>query len=371
MIKKLYIDNFRTLTNFSIEFDNLSLLLGGNGAGKSSVFIALFRLRIFLTGAYFTVGDLFLQSDINKANKNEHPAQTFELVLEENGDLYEYRLAIEYSVNEGKCRVKSESLKHNSRPLFRSESGKARLYRDDYSEGPELLMDWSRSGVGALQPSNDNKKLMQFRNVIGNIYVFQINPLSLLAEAKTEDSGPRPDLSNFAAWYRYLSQSNQGQVFKLTEHLREMLPGFEEISLLPFGDAKILVLYFRYDGQRVSFRFDQLSDGQKLIVALYTILFCTPDEGVTLCIDEPENFLALPEIQPWLNELDEQVQAGAKQALLISHHPRVINFLAKGSGKWLYRDPASLHTRVKPITDIDHDGLSPDRLVELGWLVDE
>ena len=35
----------------------------------------------------------------------------------------------------------------------------------------------------------------------------------------------------------------------------------------------------------------------------------------TLCLDEPENFLALPEIQPWLVALHDRCSGGEVQAL--------------------------------------------------------
>jgi len=37
MIKRLYVDNYKCLVNFDLKLDELSLLLGLNGSGKSSV----------------------------------------------------------------------------------------------------------------------------------------------------------------------------------------------------------------------------------------------------------------------------------------------------------------------------------------------
>ena len=38
MLKRLYVDNYKCLTNFDIRFAELTLLLGANGCGKSAVF---------------------------------------------------------------------------------------------------------------------------------------------------------------------------------------------------------------------------------------------------------------------------------------------------------------------------------------------
>ncbi len=46
MIKRLYIDNYKCLVNFDLKLDELSLLLGPNGVGKSSVLDVVYALRL-------------------------------------------------------------------------------------------------------------------------------------------------------------------------------------------------------------------------------------------------------------------------------------------------------------------------------------
>ncbi len=45
MLTKLYANNYRCLVNFEVEFDSLTLLLGPNGGGKTSIFDLLYNLR--------------------------------------------------------------------------------------------------------------------------------------------------------------------------------------------------------------------------------------------------------------------------------------------------------------------------------------
>ena len=42
---------------------------------------------------------------------------------------------------------------------------------------------------------------------------------------------------------------------------------------------------------------------------------------VRVGFDEPDNFIALQEIQPWLVSLCQAVEDHGSQALIISHHP--------------------------------------------------
>ena len=117
-------------------------------------------------------------------------------------------------------------------------------------------------------------------------------------------------------------------------------------------------------------RFNELSDGQRVLIALYTLLFAFPEsENYTLCIDEPENYLALAEIDPWLNFVYDQSEEQEGQFLLISHHPKLINSLAKDSSYWFSKDTSNSPTRCQAIAHNSKDtGVSIADLVERGWV---
>jgi len=96
------------------------------------------------------------------------------------------------------------------------------------------------------------------------------------------------------------------------------------------------------------------------------LLYCSESSGGIICIDEPENFLALPEIQPWLTHLHDLCGDGGLQALLISHHPELIDYMASSSGFWLdrlYNGPV----RIKRITE-EGIGMPISELIARGWI---
>ncbi|MBU0989810.1 MAG: ATP-binding protein, partial [Proteobacteria bacterium] len=45
MLKRLYANNYRCLVNFEIDLDRLTLLVGPNGGGKSTLFDLLYGVR--------------------------------------------------------------------------------------------------------------------------------------------------------------------------------------------------------------------------------------------------------------------------------------------------------------------------------------
>ena len=83
----------------------------------------------------------------------------------------------------------------------------------------------------------------------------------------------------------------------------------------------------------------------------------------TLFLDEPDNYVTLPELQPWLTELADGAGDTLPQVVLISHHPEAIDFLAHNT-VWLAREPES-HTRVvEPRNDT---GLRMSEVYARGW----
>jgi predicted ATPase len=376
MIQRLYVHNFRTLVNFSIEFERMNLLLGPNGSGKSTVLDVLDRLRRFLSEENPKVESIFSEEDCTRWDKGGKRIQKFEVTLADGfGKTWEYQLRIEHKRKKSKSLVGRETLLHDGKPLywFDVESGgQARLYRDDYSEGPEYLFDWSRSGVGSIHGKPFNSRLTAFRERFRSLFVVKMHLPDISSEAPGEDDVLRQDLKNFASWYRHVSQERQGRVFELISVLREILPGFDSMNLQTAGESKLLNAVFSdEEGDPISYRFAELSDGQKVLIILYALLYCVPKKDVILCIDEPENYLALPEVRHWLDALEREVAEERKQAILISHHPRLINLLAGNAGQWFSRESAGLPTRVKPIAPIEEDGLPADKLLEMGWLVDD
>lgn len=371
MLTRLYIHNFRTFINFELQLGAMQLLLGPNGAGKTAVLEVMDRLRELICESA-RIHDTFPLGERSAGLSGTEGDMQFELDMQDpGGGLYTYGLRIELDEGRGLQRVGREWLHYNGKPLFEAERGEAHLYRDDHSAGPSFPMDWSLSGVGFLMESPDNTRLTFFKEQLDRLHFIQLQPAEMTDESRTETSRPDSRLSNFADWYRYLVLARPERVHFLTEDLRSRLPGLAGLRFQEAGDGKLLYVDFDAEtGGKVSLRFGSLSDGQKALIGLYTVLRTLPgSDGLVLCIDEPENFLALPEIQPWLDELSDVVEEHECQVVLISHHPRLLNFLAAEQGIWFERSGGSGPTRIRPIgPDAAKGQLEIDELIERGWI---
>jgi predicted ATPase len=370
MLTRLYVNNFRCLVNFELKLGRLNLLVGENGSGKTSVFDVLHRLRLFLSGDS-KVDVAFPSRDLTRWQTAG--MQRFEIELALGSDSYVYLLLIEHDTDRRIMRVKEERLTLGGRSLFEFKDGNARLFRDNFSVGPEYPFDWTQSGVASLHERPDNRKLTRFRKELARLVVAQANPAAMSSESRREERTLSRSMDNFASWYRYLSQERQEALPELFAELSKVLPGFAAFSIKEAGeDVRVLKVLFDREppnGRPLVYDFGELSDGQRVLVALYSLLFGlkgVKDEGALLFLDEPENYVTLREIQPWLTTLTELCGEGVEQAVLISHHPEVIDYLAGSAGIWFERDgggPARVTCEPPSLPD----GLKVSEAMARGW----
>lgn len=365
MLKRLYIHNFLCLVNFELALDETNVLLGPNGCGKTSVLDALVILQKLITRSA-KIDDVMLTRNLTRWQTSNE--QRFELDLAINEGTYHYALTIEHDRDRRRMRITRELLTHNDRSIFDFTDGNAQLYHDDYSKGPAYPFNWCCSGIGALNARRDNQKLTEFKRAISKFFIVRPCPPIFQAEARSEDDHLDLHMENFVSWYRHASQENMRGILTLFEDLSDAMPGFDSINLTESGEnVRTMKIGFRDKSHQViSFNFNELSDGQKLLVALYSLVHLSPRQ-THLFLDEPDNYLALREIQPFLAKLDEQCGDTLAQAVVVSHHPVTIDYLASASGRWFHRDGGTSPVRVSEKPEKVIDGLALSELVARGW----
>lgn len=370
MIKRLYVDNYKCLVNFTYKPGQLQLLIGENGTGKTTAMEVLLKLRDFVGLGHTTA---YMWPSTSLTAWQSRPEQTFELEIDGNNGRYAYRLVIEHNREEDKSRIKEESLRFDKSPLYNFDGQDAHLFRDDGTAGPGFPFDWSRSAISTIPERRDNQKLTWFRQQLGHVFYFAINPWKMATQSDKEQAEPCHDLANFASWYRHLTQDSPEQMGPLFDSLREVIDGFSSLKLVQAGaTTRLLFVQFNQDVDRQSdaspylLPFDTLSEGQRCLIALFTILHFAVHPDATICIDEPDNFIALRELQPWLLEFCDRVRDKSAQSLLISHHPELIDQMAVNHGVRFYRDKLG-PTRAKPFEWSKDDGISPSEIIASGW----
>ncbi|MCA6603441.1 MAG: AAA family ATPase, partial [Pseudanabaena sp. M007S1SP1A06QC] len=131
MLQRLYVHNFRCLENFELNLKDLpsSLLIGKNGAGKSTIAFALEVLQS-IGRRINRVSQLIQAKDFNSSRSGVPIRFEIEVLLKEQ--LYKYILALELSPENFKeIRVFEEQLLVAGSPIYSREASQVKLYANN------------------------------------------------------------------------------------------------------------------------------------------------------------------------------------------------------------------------------------------------
>lgn len=337
MIRNLKIHNYKLFRDFALELDGgVNLLCGPNGSGKTSVIEIVYALTRFLAmpdhsdTIACSVEDAFPLRTFCRWLTEERGSGEMSIKLEVESaqhQHYIYELTVRYNFLEKISRVQHESLRLGETLLLEFKEGHIKMFTDDKRE-LSFRSDWKRSGL--VVGSSNSSRIREFGKRIASLYAFHLVPA--LMKQDVEKTMETLDLygKNFAAWrFLHATQEPMKQA-RVVEQSKYFIPGLVDIRYIKKGDWHALAVKVEFNGRENDIEFNELSDGQKTLLALYSILANIPN-GSTVLVDEPENFLALGELQPWLEAMNDAWEERDIQFVIISHNPRTLNWHNKNA----------------------------------------
>ena len=359
MITRLYVNNFRSLIAFDIKFDSINVLCGSNGAGKSSVFDAIQFVSALATGSCFFAseedgaGRTISKLDFTSWLKSR--VQEFEIELKYEGSLFKYVIHLEQEQN-FVPRVKKECAFCNGKELYRRDLDG--VHFDNGRSG--FPLDWHQAALASIQPVPERKEIELLQRAFDELLVLRPNVHSMLLESKSENQKLSLNMSNLTSWYRSLSQSQE-----FTDVLRDSLKSvWSDLKYLEFENAGLSVKVMKLRFEKVDLLFDQLSDGEKMLVGLYTVYSALKLGKInSVFIDEPDNFVSLQELQPWFLEISGLADE-RHQIVLISHNGEILN-VNTARNLFFARDSHSSPARVGELKV--PDGMLSSEALARGW----
>jgi ABC-type molybdenum transport system ATPase subunit/photorepair protein PhrA len=355
MIERIYIDNIRTFVNFEWKPEQLALLFGENGSGKSAL------MEVLQSVQRLTIGDDEIDHCFPVSTRtrwDRRTTQTLEIDVRGDGGLFRYKLVMD-DANDlpGLTEIRQETLSLDGAVLM-----------DRARDLPAANVTRSSKPRRARRTALDNvasAQIDEFLSLMQGIWTISPDPRAMSGRVHESGEWLQPNLSNFAGWYRGLLLRKTSVVAKALLEMGEILSGFAELTVDPVSRASLQARFEPDEGASYSVQFDELSDGQRLLIALYVLLRTEVLPGRTFFFDEPDNYLALREIQPWLMELVERAgQPRGVQIWLATHHPEGLNLLAQTHGWRFFREGAG-PTRIERFRPVP--GLVPAEAVARGW----
>lgn len=384
MLRRIYIDNYKCFVNFEWKPEAMNLLLGGNGSGKSTVFEVLAKIRSIVVDDA-RVSEVFPVSSLTAWDTRT--TQRFELEWVVGKMVtFTYVLELEHDRESRTSRIRSERLSASGAVAYEHDGTNVTVPGDLTRSPVTFAFSPFRSYLGSVEmpppgatawdepsasfPPLSGGWMLSWKAMLFTMQVHKLDVARLDGALGDKADELRPDGRNFASWYSRSLQERPDLIPPLQQDLSALVEGLRALRIVPAsqGGRHLVATLGAGNGERPSTAYDlpfsELSEGQRALIVLYAILRFR-SWGV-FCFDEPDNFVALPEIQPWLAELSASVDKGHSQAFVISHHPEVIDYLAPTSAV-VFERPNGGPARIRPLSVDRALGLKASEIIARGW----
>ncbi len=356
MIQRLYVHNFRCLENFELPIKDRPsvLLIGNNGAGKTTVALALQILQRIARGTN-RVADLVKPKDFARG-RGDVPMR-FEAEVDIDGRVYSYAIAFDFPPGFRELRVIEEKLAVAGTAVYSRELSEVHLVRTSQDTEATFRIDWHLVALPIVQTKSERDPLFVFKNWMSRALI--LRPIPSLITGASEEETLEPGLlgQDLGAWFSGLLAYAPSAYSRIDGYLREVMPDFKDIRNPEIGkDARSLVVQFSNDSGRMALPFEELSDGEKCFMICALVLAANEAYGPLLCFwDEPDNYLALSEVGHFIVTLRKAFQGGG-QFIATSHNPEAIRRFSDDNTLVLYRRNHLEPTTVRALKDVEISG---------------
>lgn len=370
MIEGIRIRNFKTLKDISLgdtpettekPLTPMTVVIGKNGAGKSSIFDALGFLSDCLKNGVEAACDMNNRGGYERIHsQGQNDPISFDILFRLNPfeEVFYYSIVIALD-KENRPYVYTEWLseicKDNSEPrlfLFLKE-GKGfavkgnsegvvfsiiekfckKFYKEDAKDSDNVeniqLSDNRQLGIATLSALKQHPRITTFRNFLEGWYLSYFTPDSARSLPL---AGPQHQLNihgdNLGNVVQFMEREHKNKFNQILEQIAKKIPGLQKIDTVKTDDGRLLLRFFSHGFGDKPFYAQQMSDGTLKVFA-YLLLLASPTPATLLCIEEPENGLYHKLLETLIREF-RQYATGEKdssQIFITTHQPYLVDNL--------------------------------------------
>ncbi len=359
MLQRLYIHNFRCLENFELPIKGMSsaLLIGKNGAGKSTIASALEVLQSIGRGIN-RVGQLVQSKDFARERSDVPIRFEIEVLIEKK--LYKYVLALELPEKFKELRVFEEQLIIAGDPIYSRKEAQVTVYNNSQNREAQFLVDWHLVALPVIQTD----PIHFFKTWLARMIILAPIPSLMTGESNDDTLEPKRDASNFGEWFSGLLSRYPAAYTQVVQYLREVMPDIKDfLNELIGKDSKSMIVRFEENNANLSVDFEALSDGEKCFFLCAVVLAANESYGPLFCFwDEPDNYLSLSEVGHFITSLRRSFK-NSGQILVTSHHEEGIRKFSNENTFVLDRKSHLEPTLIRLLSDISIPGDLVDALI--------
>lgn len=355
LVRQVALRNFKSIASCKVDLNDITLLVGPNGVGKSNFLDAL-----------------RLVSDALNA--------TLEYAIRQRGGINEVRrrsgghpthFAIGMRLDLGTGRNAHYALQVGAKPegAFNVQREQATLSTEGIDHAHFIVAEGELVGssdeLKVTQPKTSSDRLFltsvsgvhPFRELfdaLSEMRFYSINP-EQIKEPQPHDSGERLDRSgwNLAAVIKRLGEERPERLARIEDYLRQIVPGIDAIEHKSYGPRETLEFRQTIQSQRHPWRFHaaNMSDGTLRSLGVLTAIFHAANRAshraAFVAVEEPEITIHPGAANVVMDALLEA--ARTEQVLATTHSPDLLDHPGITSESILAVESVQGETRISPV----------------------
>ncbi|MCD8335818.1 MAG: AAA family ATPase [Lachnospiraceae bacterium] len=384
MIKKIYLENFKSFEKAEIQVENLTTLIGTNASGKSNAIEGLKILSELVTGRELSVildGSKNMESMIRGGSQGCCRFRSSHFIL---GCLFQYdmdtdlKYIVDINVSD-RIMIQAESLykvsENDNQMLFETRKGKG-----EKEEEGDIKVSWNngtrgkkpvalcfRSSsvisqiVAKLPQEQENGRIIAkyCSDVIAhlkNILFLNPEPNVMRGYSRINDTQLKVNASNLSAVLNRICMDTEKKniLLRVMRHLPE-----NEISDISFAEGPLndVILFIQEKYGNKSERIDatRLSDGTLRCLAITAALLSEEEKGM-IVIEEVDNGIHPGRTEAIIRSISELARERNLDVMVTTHNATMLNALSKENLEGVdvfYRDVDSGASECIPLIYIE------------------
>jgi len=351
-ISRLEINDFKAYAAADIPLSPLTLILGPNGTGKTSVLQALELVSGLVDS---TIKEVLARRDWDYTDLSHLKSRTkqFGFALQFDGDDVD---DLEWSIKLGHKRgpgIASEVVNADGVRLLRRAWRDMTRIDQQTGQSESITQMLTQSWLSAVSADDDERfpgllKIATWaREVAGYI---ELQPAELRTSSRRTDEGIGRDGGKLAGFLGFLKAKHPGRFEAVIEQVEKAYPRLVSVELKTARAGWIrLEVIEKWGNKQLAFNAHQVSDGLLRLLAI-SAMAQAPHPPSLVMIDEIENGLH-PHLLNALVDMLQQVADSGTQVVATTHSPIALNYV-RDAGQVLIagRDPKTGAASLTPLS---------------------
>lgn len=358
MLTRVAVRNYRSLADVDVTFEPLTVMIGANASGKTSLLMALWLIRAGLTG---DLGDATLaqggRSTLAWEVDGDQPIEIeIDYQLADGRGTYRFVFAFDpgnspFVVSE-RLEVAPEMAGTEPAIIALDRVGERVEVREEAERYLELQGDQWRLAAAGLGRFGNYPDLSSLLSYVDGWRFLEPDPRAARqqhAQLATEDLWS--DAGNLAPVLHTIALRRPESLATINSYLSALVPGEPEVQ--PTVVSGIVTLLFRQPAfphrQMTAL---EVSDGTIRLLAHLTALETDPAPTL-LCLEEPELGLHPEAVAGLTQVLAAYAEGGETQILMSTHSPDALNAIPGPRNVRVVEKGADGSTWIGPIRELE------------------